>query len=72
MKKINRSFFVIVIAAIFACAAYFAWDYFGNKEEKISYVDFWQCVEAGDVESVKFDGDKLHFTVVEQKSPVTD
>ena len=72
MKKINKSFYVIVIAAIFACAAYFAWDYFGNKEEKISYVDFWQCVEAGDVESVKFDGDKLHFTVVEQKSPVVE
>lgn len=68
MKKINRSFFVIVIAAIFACAAYFAWDYFGNKEEKISYVNFWQCVESGDVTSVKFDGDTIHFST--KTSPV--
>jgi cell division protease FtsH len=68
MKKINRSFFVIVIAAIFACAAYFAWDYCGNKEEKISYVDFWQCVESGDVTSVKFDGDTIHFST--KTSPV--
>ena len=72
MRKINRSFFVILLAALLCCGGYFAWDYFGNKEEKISYVDFWQCVEAGDVESVKFDGDKLHFTVVEQKSPVVE
>ena len=68
MKKINRSFFVILIAAIFACAAYFAWDYFENKEEKISYVDFWQCVESGDVTSVKFDGDTIHFST--KTSPV--
>lgn len=62
MKKVNFRLFVILIAAVLACAAYFAWDYFGNKEEKISYVDFWQCVEAGDLASVKFDGEKIHFT----------
>ena len=68
MKKINARFFVILLAALLCVAAYFAWDYFGNKEEKISYVDFWQCVEAGDVVSVKFDGDVIHFTV--KASPV--
>ena len=68
MKKTNVRFLVIVIAALLACAAYFGWDYFGNKEEKISYVDFWQCVEAGDVSSVKFDGDTIHFTT--KASPV--
>ena len=49
MRKNNRRFFVILIAAVLCCAGYFAWDYFGNKEEKVSYVDFWQCVEAGDL-----------------------
>ena len=61
--KINRKIFVILIAAVLCCGGYFAWDYFDNQEEKISYVDFMQCVEAGDVSSVKFDGDTLHFTV---------
>ena len=65
MKKRNVRFVVILLVAALCCSAYFAWDYFGNKEEKVSYVDFWQCVEAGDVTSVKFDGDKIHFTVVE-------
>lgn len=61
--KINRKLFLIVLAAALCCAAYFAWDYLDNKEEKISYVDFMQCVEAGDVASVKFEGDTIHFTV---------
>lgn len=68
MKKTSRRLFVIVIAALLCTAAYFAWDYFGNKEEKISYVDFWQCVEAGDVASVKLDGDTIHFST--KASPV--
>jgi len=68
MKKTSRRLFVIMIAAILCCAAYFSWDYFGNKEEKVSYIDFWQCVEAGDVASVKFDGDIIHFSV--KASPV--
>ena len=68
MRKRNRYFLFILIAAIFACAAYFVWDFFGNKEEKISYVDFWQCVESGDVTSVKFDGDTIHFST--KTSPV--
>lgn len=61
--KINRKLFLIVLAAVLCCAAYFAWDYLNSKEEKISYVDFMQCVEAGDVASVKFEGDTIHFTV---------
>lgn len=61
--KINRKLLLIVLAAALCCAAYFAWDYLNNKEEKISYVDFMQCVEAGDVASVKFEGDTIHFTV---------
>ncbi len=72
MKKTNTRFFAIVIAALVCVAAYFVWDYFDGREEKVSYVDFWQCVEAGDVESVKFDGDKIHFTVIESKSPVVE
>ena len=53
---------MILLAVLVCAAAYFAWDYFGNKEEKISYVNFWQCVESGDVTSVKFDGDTIHFS----------
>ncbi len=68
MKKINARFFVVVIAALVCAAAYFAWDYFDGREEKVSYVDFMQCVEAGDVASVKFDGDTLHFST--KASPV--
>jgi len=68
MRKINRSFFVILLATLVCAAAYFAWDYFENKEEKVSYVSFWQCVEAGDVASVKFEGETIHFSV--KSSPV--
>ena len=68
MKKRNVRFVVILLVAALCCSAYFAWDYFGNKEEKVSYVDFWQCLEAGDVASVKFDGDTIHFST--KTSPV--
>ena len=68
MKKINVRFFAIVIVALVCGAAYFAWDYFDRQEEKVSYVDFMQCVEAGDVVSVKFDGDVIHFST--KASPV--
>ena len=68
MKKINVRFFVIVIVALVCSAAYFAWDSFDRQEEKVSYVDFMQCVEAGDVVSVKFDGDVIHFST--KASPV--
>ena len=62
MKKINR-FFVLIIAALLCVTAYFAWDYFGNKREKVSYVDFLQSVDSGDVSSVTFDGDEITFIV---------
>ncbi len=62
MKKINR-FFVLIIAALLCVAAYFAWDYFGNKKEKVSYVDFLQSVDSGDVSSVTFDGEEITFIV---------
>lgn len=68
MKKNSKRFFVFVIAALLCAATYFAWDYFEGREEKISYIDFWNCVEAGDVASVKFDGDTLHFST--KASPV--
>ena len=61
MKKTNVRIFVIIIAAALLCAAYFGYDCFANRGEKVSYADFWQCVEAGDVTSVKFDGEKVFF-----------
>ncbi len=63
MRRLNKKFLLIIIVAALCAGGYFAWDYFGNKEEKISYVDFWQCVEAGEVSSVKIEGETLHFTV---------
>ena len=74
MKK-NRRIIVVLIAAALCCAAYFVWDYFcGNgRTQKISYSEFWKCVEANDVVSVKFDGDKLFFeTYVTSAHCVTD
>ena len=68
MKKNSKRFFVFVIAALLCAAAYFAWVYFDGREEKVSYVDLWNCVEAGDVASVKFDGDVIHFST--RASPV--
>ena len=68
MMKRNVRFVVILLVAALCCAAYFTWDYFGNKEEKVSYVSFWQCVEVGDVSSVKFEGETIHFSV--KTSPV--
>ena len=68
MRRLNKKFLLIIIVAALCAGGYFAWDYFGNKEEKISYVDFWQCVEAGEVSSVKIEGETLHFTV--KSSPV--
>ncbi|SFI76482.1 cell division protease FtsH [Treponema bryantii] len=68
MRRLNKKILLIIIVAALCAGGYFAWDYFGNKEEKISYVDFWQCVEAGEVSSVKIEGETLHFTV--KSSPV--
>ena len=68
MRKLNKKYILIFVIALLGCGAYIGWDYFGNKEEKVTYVDFWQCVEAGDVASVKFEGDTIHFSV--KASPV--
>ena len=59
--KTNKKFLIIVIAALLCGAAYFAFDYFSNRAEKVSYVNFWNAVEADDVVSAKFDGDKIFF-----------
>lgn len=68
MKKNNFKFAVILIAAVLCCAAYFAWDYFDGRGEEISYADFWESIEAGEVRSVNFDGDKIEFNVVNSDS----
>ncbi|MDD5929830.1 MAG: AAA family ATPase [Spirochaetales bacterium] len=65
MKKIKIRFSVIfVVLAFFGVAAYFAYDFFKYRIdiEKVSYADFWKAVEYNDVSTVKFDGDKIHFT----------
>ena len=59
--KTSKKFLIIVIAALLCGAAYFAFDYFSNRAEKVSYVNFWNAVEADDVVSAKFDGDKIFF-----------
>lgn len=65
MKKIKIRFSVIfVVLAFIGVAAYFAYDFFKYRIdiEKVSYADFWKAVEYNDVSTVKFDGDKIHFT----------
>ncbi|MBR5032948.1 MAG: ATP-dependent metallopeptidase FtsH/Yme1/Tma family protein [Treponema sp.] len=60
--KINRKFFVILIAAVLCCGGYFAWDYFGDKKENVPYSQFYSMVEQGKVQSVVIKSDKLEFT----------
>ena len=59
--KLKKNHLMILIAGLLAVSAYFAWTYFGKTKTKVTYADFWNAVEAGDVSSVKFDGDKLAF-----------
>ncbi len=64
---------MIVIAALLCAAAWFGYDYFSFRGEKVSYAVFWKAVEAGDVETAKFDGEKLYFqTSITGNSFVTD
>ena len=66
MKKnrIRLSGIIFVLLACIGTAAYFAYDFFKYRIdiEKVSYADFWKAVEYNDVSTVKFDGDKIHFT----------
>ena len=59
--KNNKKLLIVVIAALLCGAAYFGYDYFANRAEKVSYANFWKAVEAEDVVSAKFDGDKIFF-----------
>lgn len=59
--KLKKNHLLILIAGLLAVSAYFAWTYFGKTKTKVTYADFWNAVEAGEVSSVKFDGDKLAF-----------
>ena len=73
MRKLNTRFFLILIVAILGCAAYFGWDYLGEQANKVTYADFWKAVEANDVVSAKFEGEKLYFeTYVTGSHCVTD
>ena len=71
--KNNKKFLIVIIAAVLCCAAYFGYGYFTNRGEKISYANFWKAVEADDVVSAKFDGDKIYFeSCASGKQLVTD
>ncbi len=59
--RLNKKFFAILIVAVLCAAAYFSWDYFGSRGEKISYKEFWQSVERDEISSVKFEGEKIYF-----------
>ena len=66
MKKnrIRLSGIIFVLLACIGTAAYFAYDFFRYRltPEKVTYAVFWNAVELNDVDSVEFDGDKIHFT----------
>ena len=61
--RLNKKIFAILIVAVLCAAAYFIWDYFGNRGEKVTYAEFWQKVEQNEVSSVNFDGEKIHFVL---------
>ena len=63
MKRKFNPLLLLLIGGLLCAAAYFAWDYFDNKSERVSYVDFLQSVDSGDVSSVTFEGDDISFTV---------
>ena len=63
MKRKFNPLLLLLIGGLLCAAAYFAWDYFDNKSERVSYVDFLQSVDSGDVASVTFEGDDISFTV---------
>lgn len=66
--RLNKKFFAILIVAVLCAAAYFSWDYFGRRGEKVSYAEFWQKVEQNEVSSVNFDGEKIHFVLNDNDS----
>ena len=59
--KNNKKIFAILTAAVISCAAYFAWDTLKNHDNEVSYSEFWQSVERGEVSSAEFNGEKLFF-----------
>ena len=59
--RLNKKFFAILIVAVLCAAAYFSWDYFCSRGEKVSYKEFWQSVERDEISSVKFEGEKIYF-----------
>ena len=61
--RLNKKFYAILIVAVLCAAAYFTWDYFGSRGEKVTYAEFWQKVEQDEVSSVNFDGEKIHFVL---------
>ena len=61
--RLNKKIFAILIVAVLCAAAYFTWDYFGSRGEKVTYAEFWQKVEQDEVSSVIFDGEKIHFVL---------
>ncbi len=63
MKRKFNLLLLLLIGGLLCAAAYFVWDYFDNKSERVSYVDFLQSVDSGDVSSVTFEGDDISFTV---------
>ena len=66
--RLNKKFYAILIVAVLCAAAYFTWDYFGNRGEKVTYAEFWQKVEQNEVSSVNFDGEKIHFVLNDNDS----
>ncbi len=63
MRKLNKKFLLIIVAAVLCAGAYFAWDYFYGDgcAQKVTYAEFWKSVETGEVSSAKFDGEKIYF-----------
>lgn len=60
MKRKNLILCLLVVL-VAAGAGYFIWENQSSKSEAVSYAEFYQAVEAGNIKTAKIDGDKVYF-----------
>ena len=61
MKK-NKLLITILVLAILAAGAYFAWDYFSTKKTYVPYSKFYELVEKEQVAVARIKVDSIEFT----------
>ena len=65
MRKIRKNVVLVCLLVLVAALVMFAaeWGLVGglNRSEWVTYAEFWQAVERGEVTAAEFDGDKIFF-----------